>query len=217
MIANLETLRRVSPTNGRTGTSATARRCISRISTSISSGGTTSSPLDDRVWATFRPRVDVPQGRKRCRRAMRRSRTSRRCAAGYREQGSIGHSARSSRQRGSAPTGRPRRNRIPGGHRDPAAGRLRHARQPVRLDAPTATGPPSQGPECTSSSTRRRVTTSTACASRWTVVLPDGTTLPLQPSAEGQGFEGVIEATQRQNFLVPPRRHRSFPLSEFQA
>ena len=45
-------------------------------------------------------------------------------------------------------------------------------------------------------------------------VLPDGTTLPLQPGARGQGFNSVLRTTHRQNFLVPPRRSRSFPLAE---
>lgn len=45
-------------------------------------------------------------------------------------------------------------------------------------------------------------------------VLPDGTKLELQPQARGQGFNSVLRTTHRQNFLVPPRRHRSFPLAE---
>ena len=45
-------------------------------------------------------------------------------------------------------------------------------------------------------------------------VLPDGTTLKLQPQARGQGFNSVLKTTHRQNFLVPPRVHRSFPLAE---
>ena len=45
-------------------------------------------------------------------------------------------------------------------------------------------------------------------------VLPDGTTLPFESSSAGQGFNQVLLTTHRQNFLVPPRRHRSFPLSE---
>ena len=43
-------------------------------------------------------------------------------------------------------------------------------------------------------------------------VLPDGTKLPLDASNRGQGFNAVLKTTHRQNFLVPPRRHRSFPL-----
>ncbi len=45
-------------------------------------------------------------------------------------------------------------------------------------------------------------------------VLPDGTRLPLPARARGQGFNSVLRTTHRQNFLVPPRRHRSFPLAE---
>jgi hypothetical protein len=44
--------------------------------------------------------------------------------------------------------------------------------------------------------------------------LPDGTKLPLSPRARGQGFNSVLRTTHRQNFLVPPRRYRSFPLAE---
>jgi len=45
-------------------------------------------------------------------------------------------------------------------------------------------------------------------------VLPDGTRLPLGARARGQGINSVLRTTHRQNFLVPPRRHRSFPLAE---
>jgi hypothetical protein len=45
-------------------------------------------------------------------------------------------------------------------------------------------------------------------------VLPDGTRLPFHPRDRGQGFNSILRTTHRQNFLVPPRRHRSFPLVE---
>jgi hypothetical protein len=45
-------------------------------------------------------------------------------------------------------------------------------------------------------------------------VLPDGTRLPFERGARGQGLNSVLTTTHRQNFLVPPRRHRSFPLVE---
>jgi hypothetical protein len=45
-------------------------------------------------------------------------------------------------------------------------------------------------------------------------VLPDGTRLPFARGDRGQGFNAVLQTTHRQNFLVPPRRHRSFPLVE---
>jgi hypothetical protein len=44
-------------------------------------------------------------------------------------------------------------------------------------------------------------------------VLPDGK-LPLEPRDRNQGFNSVLRTTHRQNFLVQPRRHRSFPLAE---
>jgi hypothetical protein len=45
-------------------------------------------------------------------------------------------------------------------------------------------------------------------------VLPDGTKLPFAPRDRGQGINSILRTTHRQNFLVPPRRHRSFPLVE---
>jgi hypothetical protein len=43
-------------------------------------------------------------------------------------------------------------------------------------------------------------------------VLP-GARLPFPPVSRGQGFNTILQTTRRQNFLVPPRRHRSFPLA----
>jgi hypothetical protein len=45
-------------------------------------------------------------------------------------------------------------------------------------------------------------------------VLPDGTRLPLPARSRAQGLNSVLRTTHRQNFLVPPRSHRSFPLAE---
>lgn len=42
----------------------------------------------------------------------------------------------------------------------------------------------------------------------------DGVTLPLPARSPRMGLNGVSHPTHRQNFLVPPRRHRSFPLTE---
>jgi hypothetical protein len=44
-----------------------------------------------------------------------------------------------------------------------------------------------------------------------------GRTLAFTPGSRGQGFNAVLKTTHRQNFLVPPRAHRSFPLSELRA
>jgi hypothetical protein len=48
-------------------------------------------------------------------------------------------------------------------------------------------------------------------------VLPGGRTLPIPPRARSQGLNSVLRTTHRQNFLVPPRSRRSFPLSELLA
>lgn len=44
--------------------------------------------------------------------------------------------------------------------------------------------------------------------------LPDGTTLVFETGSTGRGFTSILSTTHRQNFLVPPRSRRSFPLSE---
>jgi hypothetical protein len=43
--------------------------------------------------------------------------------------------------------------------------------------------------------------------------LPDGT-IPFAPRAREQGFNSVLSTTHRQNFVVPPKRHRALPLAE---
>jgi hypothetical protein len=48
-------------------------------------------------------------------------------------------------------------------------------------------------------------------------VLPDGTRLVFETGSRGRGFNSVLATSHRQNFLVPPRAHRSFPLSELRA
>ncbi|MFF7470577.1 hypothetical protein [Streptomyces sp. NPDC008092] len=42
-------------------------------------------------------------------------------------------------------------------------------------------------------------------------------TLPVAPRSPHAGINSVLNTTHRQNYLVPPRRHRSFPLAEFLA
>ncbi|NUR77794.1 MAG: hypothetical protein HOQ28_16095 [Thermoleophilia bacterium] len=38
--------------------------------------------------------------------------------------------------------------------------------------------------------------------------------IELEPRSRAQGFNEVLSTTHRQNFIVPPRRNRSFPLAE---
>jgi hypothetical protein len=42
-----------------------------------------------------------------------------------------------------------------------------------------------------------------------------GADLKFPPRDRDQGFNSILGTTHRQNFLVPPRVHRSFPLAEF--
>jgi hypothetical protein len=46
-------------------------------------------------------------------------------------------------------------------------------------------------------------------------ILPDGSSVPIDPRSRQQGFNSILRTTHRQNFLVPPRKHRAFPLVEF--
>ncbi len=48
-------------------------------------------------------------------------------------------------------------------------------------------------------------------------VLPGGPRLVFEPESRGRGLNSILETTHRQNFLVPPRAHRSFPLAELPA
>ena len=43
---------------------------------------------------------------------------------------------------------------------------------------------------------------------------PDGKVLDLSPRSRGAGINAILFTTHRQNYLIPPRRHRSFPLAE---
>jgi hypothetical protein len=47
-------------------------------------------------------------------------------------------------------------------------------------------------------------------------ILPDGTRLEFATTFP-EGVNSVLQTTHRQNFLVPPRAHRAFPLSELRA
>lgn len=44
--------------------------------------------------------------------------------------------------------------------------------------------------------------------------LPGGETLNAGPRSRASGFNSILTTTHRQNFLVPPRAHRAFPLAE---
>ncbi len=45
-------------------------------------------------------------------------------------------------------------------------------------------------------------------------ILPDGTNLRSSIADDNNGINAIIHASHRQNYLIPPRKHRSFPLAE---
>jgi hypothetical protein len=45
-------------------------------------------------------------------------------------------------------------------------------------------------------------------------ILPGDVKIPFPPRDRNQGFNSILQTTHRQNYLVPPRVHRSFPLAE---
>ena len=108
----------------------------------------------------------------------------------------------------SAPTGRLRA----GNGRSPSS-RLQHPRQPVRVDRRPGRDHASRARRrgSISSCSTRRATTSAAGAWRWTGC-SRAAEAGVRRRSRGQGFNSVLKTTHRQNFLVPPRPHRSFPL-----
>ena len=194
-----------------------ARRCTSRTSTRTSKPGTRASSYIRRVWAAFRPGLAVadgtlilPEGARVSRPAHRRRRGARQGPRRPQRLVAAGDPARGAGRR------QPRRSLSERDGADPA-GRLQHARQPVLLEcAPRARrdGEGSRRRASTSSRSPPRATCSIAPVSRWTGATPPAAPPPFHPRAEEQGLNSVLRTTHRQNFLVPPRRHRSFPLTE---
>ena len=110
-----------------------------------------------------------------------------------------------------------RRHRVPEGHGRPAA-RATSTHSTTRSSGlPTRAGtgsPTSRRRDSTSSSSTRRATTFGGCAWRWTACCRTALRSSSRPEAPDAASTRSSPTTHRQNFLVPPRAHRSFPLSE---
>ena len=169
---------------------------------------------DDRVQTTFRPGLHVPAGTQTVPQGEEQLSTPADVRRGYRAHGAIGHS-------GALQTA----SRLPRRHVGPdgtvyAAGTAIPQRADFNtLDNPfawSADGATSADPAAGVHFVVFNPTSDDFNRVRRAMdgELPDGTTLPFQPRAEGQGFNSILRTTRRQNFLVPPRAHRSFPLSE---
>jgi hypothetical protein len=211
-IANLETL---GYTNARGGYfEGGTHLAVSHILEDLE-GWYLTFDFQDRVDTTFRPGLKVPDGTQTVPQA--EFQTTPEVVRAYRKTGTIGHSgaiqttSRLTRDvRGSDGTLYPKGTAIP-----------------ARADFNTLDNPFAWSAE----PQRDRMSDQPAAGVHFVVfnptsddfkrnrlamdgVLPGGTRLPFQQGDRGQGLNSLLVTTHRQNFLVPPRRHRSFPLVE---
>ena len=172
----------------------------------------------ERVATAFRPDLSVPPGAQVVAQGREQAQTTGQVAHGYRTAGSIGHSA-------SIQT----TSRLP---RDTvgADGTVypKGTAVPIRADFNTLDNPFLYSDEAQLVQPTPRAgihfvvfnpSSDDFNRNRLAMdgVMPDGTRLPFDPNDRGQGINAVLKTTHRQNFLVPPRRHRSFPLAELRA
>jgi hypothetical protein len=173
--------------------------------------------FDDRVWATFRPKLDVPAGTQTVPQGARE-------VAGVKEildeidgNGFTGHSAAMQpANRLAADTVDNYGNHYPRGTAliqrpdfDTLDNPFAWSARPIRDKwSPRASAGLHFVAYAPTSDTFHRLRL--AMDGRYA----DGTIVPPDPTRPSRNFNDVMEATHRQNFLVPPRRHRSFPLVE---
>jgi Dyp-type peroxidase family protein len=173
--------------------------------------------FDDRVWATFRPAVDVPAGTQTVPQGAHEVVGVQAVLDEVAGHGFTGHSAAmqpatrldvetvdnygNRYPKGTAVIQRPDFNTLD----SPFAWSARPTRDRV-LPHPSA-GLHFVGYSPTSDTFHR---VRLAMDGRYA----DGTIVPTDPTVPNRGFNSVLKTTHRQNFLVPPRRHRSFPLVE---
>jgi hypothetical protein len=170
--------------------------------------------FDERVSTAFRPNLDVPQGTQTVRQGPQDVSTDADVHRTYRRTGQIGHSA------SIQTTSRLLRDHVV------ADGTVypKGTAVPVRADFNTLDNPFAW------SERADEIGVLPAAGVHFVVFNPTGDDfrrnrramdglLPggkveFEPRARGQGFNSVLSTTHRQNFLVPPRAHRSFPLAE---
>ena len=170
--------------------------------------------FDERVATAFRPNLDVPQDTQTVPQGPRQVSTADDVRRDYRSSRRFGHSA-------SIQT----TSRLQHGVMGPDGTRyLKGAAIPVRADFNTLDDPfawsvrPDEMGAVPAAGVHFVVFNPTGDDFRrnrlaMDGVLPDGK-IPLPPRDRNHGFNSILKTTHRQNFLVPPRRHRSFPLAE---
>jgi hypothetical protein len=169
--------------------------------------------FDERVATAFRPNLDVKGGTQTVRQGPQDVSSTADVHRDYRSSGRIGHSA------AIQTTSRLTRDVVVEGVVYPKGTAI-----PVRADFNTLDNP------FLWSVNRDEISQSPAAGVHFVVFNPTGDdfrrnrramdgqfpgrNVPLTPRHRNQGFNSVLATTHRQNFLVPPRRHRSFPLAE---
>jgi hypothetical protein len=170
--------------------------------------------FDERVTTAFRPNLDVPQGRQTVRQEPEDVSTLGDVHREYRSSGRIGHSGAiqtTSRLQGDVVA-------------EDGTMFAKGTAIPIRADFNTLDNP------FFWSERSDEVGVLPAAGVHFVVFNPTGDDfrrnrramdgqlpggrIELQPRARAQGFNEILSTTHRQNFLVPPRRHRSFPLAE---
>jgi hypothetical protein len=170
--------------------------------------------FDERVTTAFRPNLDVPQGRQTVRQGPEDVSTLGDVHREYRSSGRIGHSGAiqtTSRLQGDVVA-------------DDGTVYAKGTAIPIRADFNTLDNP------FFWSARSDEIGVLPAAGVHFVVFNPTGDdfrrnrramdgqlpggAIALQPRARAQGVNEILSTTHRQNFLVPPRRHRSFPLAE---
>ncbi len=170
--------------------------------------------FDERVATAFRPNLDVPQGRQTVRQGPQDVSDAAKVRQDYKTSGRIGHSA------AIQTTSRLAENAVgPDG-----TVYEKGAAIPVRADFNTLDNPftwshdPSVVQPVAAAGVHFVVFNPTGDDFRRNRMAMDGVLpggkIPFAPRDRNQGFNSVLQTTPRQNFVVPPRRHRAFPLAE---
>jgi hypothetical protein len=169
---------------------------------------------DERVTTAFRPGLEVPEGTQTVPMGPEQASSTREVRRQYRQSGRIGHSASiQTTSRLERPVTGPDGTVYPKG-----------AAIPIRADFNTLDNPflfsdqphvIQEGPMAGIHFLVFNPSSDDFNRNRLAMdgVLPNGD-LELEPRGRAQGFNSVLTTTHRQNFIVPPRRFRSFPLAE---
>ena len=173
--------------------------------------------FEQRVGTMFRPGKEVRPGTKTVRQAAQDVVSARAVATDARRRGAIGHSAAiQTASRLLADVEANGGTRYPKGTAIPQRADFNTLDNPFTWSARPESDGMGDGPAAGVHFAVFNPTSDDFHRNRLAMdgVLPDGTRLPVAQRDKSQGFNSVLRTSHRQNFLVPPRAHRSFPLAE---